>query len=85
MVLTPDERESAGDILDQHAPGHAAFVFGSRVVTSMQDQRRVKLHFDLDIAVASPFDACADESNARSVLTERLIDACGFCARDRFT
>ena len=35
VVLTPDERESVRAILDQHAPAHAAFVFGSRVVTSM--------------------------------------------------
>jgi len=40
--------------LDQYAPAHSAFVFGPRVVTSMQVHRRVKPHSDLDIALAPP-------------------------------
>ena len=54
VALTPVEQKSVRAILHQHAPKHSAFVFGSRVVTSAEDLRRVKRHSDLDIALSDP-------------------------------
>lgn len=41
-------------LLHQFAPHHTAFVFGSRVISSAQDQARVKPHSDLDLALSGP-------------------------------
>ena len=38
-------------LLHRHAPHHAAFAFGSRVVSSAQERARVKPHSDLDLAL----------------------------------
>ena len=37
-------------LIRQHAPHHQFFAFGSRVVASATDRRRVKPHSDLDLA-----------------------------------
>ena len=37
-------------LIRQHAPHHQFFAFGSRVVGSAADRRRVKPHSDLDLA-----------------------------------
>ncbi len=39
-------------LIGQHAPHHRFFAFGSRVVGSAADRRRVKPHSDLDLAIA---------------------------------
>ena len=39
-------------LIRQHAPHHHFFAFGSRVVGREADRRRVKLHSDLDLAIA---------------------------------
>ena len=39
-------------LIRQHAPHHQFFAFGSRVVVSAADRRRVKPHSDLDLAIA---------------------------------
>ena len=38
-------------LICQYAPHHQFFVFGSRVVGSAADRRRVKPHSDLDLAI----------------------------------
>jgi len=54
LALTHDELEPVRAILGQYGQGNSAFVFGSRVVASVEDQRRVKPYSDLDIALAEP-------------------------------
>jgi len=71
LVLTTAERESVRTILNQYAPGHSAFIFGSRVVTSIQDQRPVKTHSDLDIALAEPPLTLAQMDAMREAFSQR--------------
>ena len=40
------------ELIRRHAPHHRFFAFGSRVVGSVADRRRVKPHSDLDLAIA---------------------------------
>ena len=39
-------------LIHQHAPHHRFFAFGSRVVGDAAGRKRVKLHSDLDLAIA---------------------------------
>ena len=54
LALTSNEQACVRGILNQHAPKHSAFVFGSRVLVNPEDHQRVKKHSDLDIALSEP-------------------------------
>lgn len=54
LALLPAEHQLVSTILLKYAPGRRAFAFGSRVLTSVDDRRRLKPHSDLDIALSAP-------------------------------
>ncbi len=70
LVLTPDEQDSVCEILNRYAPGHRAFVFGSRVVTSADQYRRVKTYSDLDIALTEPTLTLAQMDEMREAFSQ---------------
>lgn len=54
LMLSAEELALVKAILDRYAFGRRAIVFGSRVVTSEADRKRVKPYSDLDITLGEP-------------------------------
>jgi hypothetical protein len=54
LALAPRDLALVRRLLNQHAPHHRAFAFGSRVIASPADRSRLKPHSDLDLALEGP-------------------------------
>ncbi|MBC7623401.1 MAG: nucleotidyltransferase domain-containing protein [Aeromicrobium sp.] len=52
LVLPEDCVALVRALIQQYAPHHKFFAFGSRVVRSAADRQRVKPHSDLDLAIS---------------------------------